>query len=521
MGRDPVHPIDGMSPSYWMDTTVGEDPPSDPPPSDPVEVVVVGAGVLGLLTALRLAREGKSVAVIDRGPVGGGVTGRSTAKVTALHGAMYHRLAHDHGDEIARAYADANMWGVAEIARLVVADGIECDWEWAPAVTYAMGPAVGDIEREIAAARGAGLPVRSAGEDDLSFPVAASVALDGQGHLNPRRFCIGVARTLREHGATVTTGCAVEGFTGATIHTSLGEVSADMIVLATHLPLADRGGQFATTKPMQSYVLAGGVPGTAPAGMLLGLDDGGLRSVRRIGADSTAVLIGGEGHVTGREPNADRHLEALEEWGRRRFGLTAVSHGWSAHDYVTAKGFPSVGRIPFGRVPTYAGTGFAKWGFSNAAAAAKILSDLIVGRPHPWPALRSGVATTGLHAVAEAVRNNLEVAGRFVGDRVASQRSLDIDSIEPGGGAIGRHQGRRVAAHRTDDGAVMMVDARCTHLGCVVQWNNSDRSWDCPCHGSRFAPDGTVLDGPAVTALELLPGSPPAPTSESGLEPES
>ena len=488
--------------SYWMEVTSTEDPPSAALPVVGVDVVVVGAGIAGLLTAWRLVDEGLSVAVIDRGPIGGGVTGRSTAKVTALHGTTHHTLRRRHGPAVTAAYADANRWGVDEISRIVADEAIECGWEVAPAVTYTLGSASDVVESEASAAAEAGLPVRITGPDiGLPYPVAAAVTLDDQGMVNPRRLCLGLAARLTDRGATITTDCAADDVEGGRVNTTQGPLTATTaVVLATHLPFVARGGQFATTRPVHSYVVAAEVTQPGPVGMLLGLDDSGLRSVRRIGGEGNAVLVGGQSHVTGRDRDTDRHHAALERWGVEHLDFSRVTHRWSAHDYVTAKGFPSVGKLPFSTVPTYAVTGFGKWGFSNASAAARIIADLVVGRAHPWPELASGIGGAGLRAALETVKGNLQVAGRFFGDRIAPARPLD--DLRPGEGRVARLRGRRVAAHRTDDGELFVVDARCTHLGCIVQWNGADRSWDCPCHGSRFAPDGTVFDGPATTDLE-------------------
>jgi glycine/D-amino acid oxidase-like deaminating enzyme/nitrite reductase/ring-hydroxylating ferredoxin subunit len=463
--------------------------------------VVVGGGIFGLSTALRLAESGHEVVVIERNRVGSGVTGRSTAKVTALHGAAYRRITQSHGADVAASYAAANQWGVAELAR-VAGTGDGTPWAGGTAYTYALSsPGVGEIEEEAAAAAAAGLPVELLADDiGLPFPVAAAVRLDDQGMVDPAELCRLMARALLAHGATVVSGCAVTDVSSkGRVTTARGVVDARTVVLATHLPILDRGGQFAATRPWQSYVIAASLSGPAPTGMYLGVDDAGTRSVRPIVTGGNRVLVGGEGHRTGRDPDAKLRLGALEEWARSRFPVEEVTHGWSAHDYESARGLPFAGRLPFSDVPIYAATGFAKWGFTNAAASARVVTDLIEGRAHPWPELAEDPPRTWLQTLGNVLRYNQAVATHFFGGRLSSGGALD--DLEIGEGRVVKAEGRHVAASRDAEGNLQVHDARCTHLGCHVRWNAADATWDCPCHGSRFASDGSVVDGPATAPL--------------------
>ncbi len=500
--------------SYWLDTTEGEDPPSSPLPAEPVDVAVVGAGILGLTTAVYLAGEGLSVAVLERDRVAAATTGHTTAKVTALHGTIYHRILGDHGVDVAIAYAAANRWGVEEVRRLSAACDIDCGWDVLPAYTYATddeGAAI--IEKEAAAAIRAGLPVATEAPDiGLPFPVAASVRLDRQGLFHPRRYGLGLTEVLRSEGVPVVTGCDVRNVTSdGQLETSHGPLLARSVVLATHLPFLNRGGQFAITQPSRSYAIAARIQQEAPPGMYLAAGSP-TRSVRPVSLTGDEVVVGGEGHIAGRDTDTRRRYEALAAWAREAYPRATITHRWSAHDYVPATGLPSIGRLPSPGRPIYTATGFAKWGITTSTAAARILTDVVLGRDHPWPALagaslrRLGVATP------PAFRFNAEVAQRFVGDRLRSRGAVDLDSLAPGGAMVGMLAGRRVAAHRGDDGSLHVVAARCTHLGCIVQWNTAERTWDCPCHGSRFSPEGAVVHGPALDPLETV-----RPTAESEL----
>ena len=348
-------------------------------------MAVVGAGIVGLTTALRLADQGLSVALLERDRVAGGTTGHTTAKVTSLHGAAYHRLLADQGRDVARAYAAANQWAVAEVARL--AAEVDCDWVSAPAYTYTDDPAhLEVIEQEVAAAQEAGLPVtHESGDVGLPFPVSAAVRLADQGMFHPRRYSLGIIRLLTSRGVTVSTECPVlEVNSNGLLETGQGTVRAGAVVLATQLPLLNRGGHFAATQPSTSYAMAATIEGDPPVGMYLGVGADG-HSVRPLATDS--IIVGGGGHVTGRDPDSHRRLDTLEQWTRGVFPVVSVTHRWSAQDYIPATRLPSVGRIPSIGVPLFAATGFAKWGMTNGTVAARIIGELVSGRPHPWPEL--------------------------------------------------------------------------------------------------------------------------------------
>ncbi|HWH33325.1 MAG TPA: FAD-dependent oxidoreductase, partial [Egibacteraceae bacterium] len=279
-------------------------------------------------------------------------------------------------------------------------------------------------------------------------------------------------------------------------------VTAAHAVIATLLPIVDIGGFFAKAHPTRSYGIAVRLSAPPPEGMHISVD-APTRSTRPWRGAEHGMVVVGESHKTGHGDDLDGHYRALEQWAREHFAVTEVSYRWSAQDYRPVDELPYVGRCPRTE-RVYVGTGFMKWGLSNGTAAGAMIADLIGGRDTAWlpafDASRAGVSDA--QAAKTAVRENLEVGKRFVADRVGRLSAEDLGALSPGEGGIVRVGDKAVAAYRDPDGGVHAVSPTCTHLGCTVSWNDAERSWDCPCHGSRFSVEGAVLDGPAVSPLE-------------------
>jgi glycine/D-amino acid oxidase-like deaminating enzyme/nitrite reductase/ring-hydroxylating ferredoxin subunit len=471
-----------------------------------VDVCVVGGGVLGLLTADLLTRAGRTVAVLEADRIATGVTGYTTAKVTVLHGLIYDEVRSRFGEESARHYAEANDAGLALIADRVAEDGIECDFRRRAAFTYAEDP--GELEslgKEVDAARAAGLEAELVTDVDLPWDVAGAVRLRDQAEFHPRRFLLAVADSLSSGGSHVferTRATAVDDGHPCRVRTDGGaEVTAGAVVIATHYPTLDRGLFFARLSAERSYALGVRARGRTPQGMFLSTESPS-HSVRATPYDGGELLIvGGESHKTGTSDPVERYA-ALEAWVRERFDVAAVEYRWSAQDAMPADGIPYVGRLsPIAR-RVWTASGFKKWGFTNAAAAAIMLSDAILELENPWAGTFDANRFKPVAAAQKLLKENISVGAHFFGDRLAPPDARSLDELAPGEGGIVKVDGDKVAAFRDDDGVVHAVSPTCTHLYCQVAFNAAERSWDCPCHGSRFATDGTVIQGPAVSPLE-------------------
>jgi glycine/D-amino acid oxidase-like deaminating enzyme/nitrite reductase/ring-hydroxylating ferredoxin subunit len=498
------------APSYWTGSASSGDTDGTVEPAPLVgtvrtDVAVVGGGIAGLMTAAAVSATGRRVVLLEALDIVAATTGRSTAKVTALHGRTYADLERQRGAGAARVYASANLTGIVDYERLIGRFGIECGWERQDAFTYTVDPARIDavVAEEQAAAR-AGLPVASTTEVGLPFEVAAAVRCHDQAQFDPRRFCLGLARGLRGQGVEVHRAARVLTIEEGQPHAVLldgGRVEADAVVLATQLPMHDPGLFFSKTKPSRSYALAARLRVPAPEGMYLSIDSPS-RSVRRVTDDPHVGIFGGPGHQTGEGGDTVEMHEELERWVRRHFEVDAVLHRWSAQDRMPLDDVPFIGPMPRSAPGVFVATGFKKWGFTNAAVAARVLSDLIAGDPNSWAEVfDSRRAPSSKRAITSAVTANAKVVGHFVGDRIRSARPRSIDDLGPGAGGIVDRGGTKVAAYRDDAGRIETVSARCPHMGCLVAWNSAERSWDCPCHGSRFATDGAVIDGPATKPL--------------------
>ena len=496
--------IDEPNPSWWVATT----PSGDGTGLDRdlvVDVVVIGAGITGLTAGLALARNGADVAVLEAGELCAGASGYTTAKVTSLHGLIYNDLVRHHGAERAGGYAAANQAALEHIAHLVADDSIDCDWVRAPAYTYVTAPGRAHlIEAEVIAANAAGLRATFTTETDLPYDVAAAVRVDDQAHFHPRKYCLGLAEIFRAAGGKLFTQSRVTSVDDAggdvAVEAAGHRIRAGRAIVATLLPILDRGAFFARSHPERSYAAAVEIEPGGPQGMYLNAESP-TRSIRPT-ADSTMLVVGGEGHGMGDERDTRRRYRALESWARKTFASRRVIARWSTHDYRSLDRMPYVGPLTSGRRRVLTATGFGKWGMTNGTAAALILADTIAGRPNPWATTFDSTRLRPGPSARRFICGNLQVANHFVGDRLRTFRVPDAGQLAKGEGGIVDLDGTKVAGYRDHDGVLHARAARCPHLGCQVQFNRAEASWDCPCHGSRFAVDGSVLSGPATEGLK-------------------
>ena len=478
-----------------------------------VDVAVLGAGIAGLTTALLLKNAGLRVAVVEMDGVCRATTGHTTAKVSAQHGLIYDTLSSKFGQDGARGYAEANVAAVDLVEALVREHGIECEWERRPAYAYTEQESqVSQIEKEVDAAREAGLPASYTEETDLPWPVKAAVRFDEQAQFHPRRYCLALARLVEGDGSRVyerTRALDVDDGSPCVVKTERHELRAAYVVLATHLPFLDRGAFFAKCHPEREYVLGVALEQPVPRGMYISVEQP-TRSVRQHPFDGGELLIlGGDSHKTGQDDETERHYAALEEFARDRFSVRSIEYRWSTQDHMSVDQVPYIGKLRRGSDRLYIATGFNKWGMTGGTLAGVVISDQILGRENPWSELFDPNRAKPLASAKEFVKENLNVARRFVGDRITQRGSVSVEELAPGEGRVASVRGRQIAVSRDSEGTLHAVSARCTHMGCIVNWNPAETTWDCPCHGSRFRGDGEVIEGPAVDPLEGLeiPGS--------------
>jgi glycine/D-amino acid oxidase-like deaminating enzyme/nitrite reductase/ring-hydroxylating ferredoxin subunit len=474
------------------------------------DVVVVGAGITGLTTALLLAQGGVSVVVVEAHRVSTGTTGYTTAKVTSLHSLIYASLLEQLGKEKARLYGQANQAAIEQIATLARSLSIDCQFTRAPAYTYTIDPDQrSSIEAEVAAAQSLGLPASLAEDSELPYPIEAAVRFDDQAHFHPRRYTLGLALAFEAAGGVIfeqSRAIDIDERDGAVLvqTTGGGRVRAKAAVVATLLPFLDIGGYFAKAHPSRSYALSVRCPGSVPAGMYLSIDSP-TRSVRPVELDGLAgLVVEGSGHKPGQTEDTERFYTDLEAWTWDRFETEAVNYRWSAQDYTSVDQVPYIGRCPRTSA-VYVGTGYNKWGMTGGTVAGMIIADLIDGRDNPWLEVFDATRIGTGQAVTEFVKENASVGMHFVKDRLQRLGAGQLGDLSADTGGMVQVDGQTVGVYRDPSGTIHAVSITCTHLGCSLKWNPAELSWDCPCHGSRFTYTGEVIEGPATQPLEQIP----------------
>ena len=481
--------------SLWQD----RHPRSTPPPAtdtldETTDVVIVGGGLTGLTTAVLLSRAGKAVTVLEARRIGDGTTGGSTAKVSLLQGTQMSRIARQHPTSTLRSYAEANAEGQAWLARFCDDHGVATQRR--TAYTYATTPSgERSARREVDAARRAGLHVEWREGLSLPFETRGAAALDDQLQVDPMEVLEALEKEARANGVHIVEGARVTHVRGrdpVRAITDRGTVTADLAVLATNMPILDRGGFFARMKPARSYGLAFTTPTAVVDGMYLSADSPS-RSLRDAPGDGAGsmLLVGGEGHTTGRSGATSLRLESLRRWTHQHFPGAAETHAWSAQDYQPTHGLPFVGPLLPNNDEILVAGGYSKWGMTNAVAAALALSGRVLGGHMEWAETFHPWRASSLRGLpADALVNaevGVEMARGWMRPLLGS-KDVHYDRVGAPSAAV------------ADDGT-QRLSAVCTHLGGIVRWNDAERSWDCPLHGSRFDTDGEVLEGPATCGL--------------------
>jgi glycine/D-amino acid oxidase-like deaminating enzyme/nitrite reductase/ring-hydroxylating ferredoxin subunit len=464
-----------------------------------VDVAVVGAGICGLTTAYLLARAGRRVAVIDDGPIAGGMTQMTTAHITNMMDDRYFEVEKVHGREGARLAADSHTAAIERIEMICKQEEIDCDFTRVDGYLFlAPGDSRETLEKELEAAHRAGLRAVELLERTPfpTFDTGPCLRFPKNAQFHPLKYLDGVARAIVHEGGQIFCNShadRIEGGVPCVVHVGKHVVTADAVVVATNVPVNDRVAIHTKQAPYMTYVIAARLPaGSVP--QVLSWDTGDPYHYIRTYED--LLLVGGEDHKTGQADDTAERFARLEAWARERFpAMGPVEFHWGGQIMETQDYLAFIGRNPMDHENIYVVTGDSGMGITHGTIAGMLISDLILGRPNPWEKLYEP-SRVRLGAAADFARENANVALQYT-EWVTGGDVSSVDEIQPGSGAIVRRGLEKLAVYRDEKGAVHERHAACPHLGCVVQWNRAETTWDCPCHGSRFDPYGKVINGPA------------------------
>lgn len=517
-----MNPVPHQTQSLWMQSGTIADSGTLRNNIDS-DVCVIGAGIAGLTTAYLLLLEGRTVVVLDDGPVGGGQTERTTAHLSNAIDDRYFKIAQLHGEEGSRLAASSHTLAIDRVEQIVLAEDIECDFERLDGFLFGSPDKASLLDRELKAVHKAGLVgVEFVAQSPLAkFETGPCLRFPGQAQFHPRKYLAGLTQAVLRRGGQVfsaTHVTEIERQKIAIVKTEGGpSVCADSVVVATNTPFNDLLTMHTKQAAYITYVLAFAVPRGSVTKALYWDTDEPYHYVRLHSSrhkDTHAqelpntesfdiLIVGGEDHKTGQADDAEERYNRLETWARERFPIEGKRrYHWSGQVMETIDGLAFIGRNPLDENNIYIATGDSGQGMTHGTIAGILLTDLIIGRTNSWETIYAPSRKT-LLAVDKYLEENINVALQY-GSWITGGDLATTDSIASGSGAILRNGLSKIAAYRDENGMLYEYSAICPHLGCIVEWNQNEKTWDCPCHGSRFDQHGHLLNGPANCDLHAV-----------------
>ena len=472
------------------------------------DVCIIGAGIAGMTTAYLLAKEGRSVVVVDDGAIGGGMTGRTTAHLTNAYDDRYVEMEKLHGADGARLIAESHTAAIDKVEQIVREERIDCGFERLDGFLFMPPNESTDLlNDELKASHRAGLTgVELVDRAPIeTFNTGPALRFPRQAQFHPLDYLTGLTRAFLRDGGRVfneTHATTITGGDNARVETNLGAaITCDVIVVATNTPVNDRVAIHTKQAPYVTYVMGVQVPKGSVTRALFWDTPDPYHYVRLQSAEANDILIvGGEDHKTGQENDGDERFARLEQWTRERFPqMGEVEFRWSGQVMEPVDGIAYIGRNPLDEDNVFIATGDSGQGMTHGTIAGMLLTDLLQGRKNRWEDLYSPSRIT-LRSLGEYAGENINVAGQFT-DYLTAGEIKSVEELKPGAGATMREGLSKLALYREEGGTVHRLSAVCPHLGCVVAWNSTEKTWDCPCHGSKYRADGRVYQGPANSDL--------------------
>ncbi len=496
--------------SYWIDSI--KDSFHEYPSlkeNTKADVVIVGGGIAGITCAYLLGKEGLSVIVLEADRIARGTTGHTTAKITSQHNLIYHKLISQIGAELAQQYATANETAIKEIKALIERLSIDCDLTSQSAFVFTENEDfVQDVYDETNAAQKLGILADFLETIPFPFTIKGAVRFDNQAQFHPLKYTLSLAKDFTGSGGKIyekTRAVEVNEENAYTIITEKGnKVSSKVLIIASHYPFYNKHGMyFSRIYQERSYVTAIKATEQYPGGMYINAEDP-TRSLRSQASDKgELILVSGAHHKSGQCDDTIKKYEELLDFASPYYTITDLPYHWSTQDCMTMDNLPFVGNLAEDKPDLYITTGFGKWGMTNSMASAMLLRDLIVKGENSWKDVYNPSRKTKASSAINFVVENFNVAGELIGGKIESLPKADEINILPGEGKVIELYGKRAGAYRDMDGILYIVNTTCTHMGCELNWNSAEKTWDCPCHGSRFSYKGTVIEGPAVKPLTM------------------
>jgi len=499
---------DGSNKSLWQETLPLYHPKHKIVPEKIVDVLIVGGGITGLSTALALQNSGRECLIIEAHSIGFGTTGGTTAHLNTFLDTTYDQIISDFGEKAAQLIFQSTAESITTIKKNIDEYNIDCGFEYKDGYLYSQNAAqTKALESIVDGCKKVGMDISYTDQIPVPLPFEKAVRFSGQAQFHPTKYIYGLAEAYESLGGFLVQNCRLEHFESnalVEVRTNLGVIRARKLVFATHIPPGINLLHFRCA-PYRSYAMALKLAdGKYPDALAYDMHDP-YHYYRTQELDGQKYLVvGGEDHKTGHNENTDFCFSKLDSYVSKYYDIEEVSFKWSSEFFEPADGLPYIGHLPGFTDNVYVATGFSGNGMTYANVVAKLITDLITTGESAYKSVYDPNRIKPVAGFSNFIKENADVVKEFIGKRLSKEKIESLVEIAKGEGKVVKYEGESIALYRDERGSLHAVNPVCTHAKCIVQWNGTEKSWDCPCHGARYTADGRVLTGPASKDLEIV-----------------